>query len=198
MTLSGIALAFAMLVSPCDHRAVSGEYDAEIKQAVAHYWPMEDRIYWCDYKAQLYVESALDPNATSPVGARGLAQVMPTTWKELAPKAGLLDESPYSARGSIRAGAYYLSWLGKRFTEPRDGPCENGVKQAAYNTGARNVWRAQTVMRRRGYTALCFDEIRKGLPEVTGKTRHGDDQLRGSGLPTGRKNCEQERDHIEQ
>ena len=47
-------------------------YDSMIQSAVKKFWPdYPDHLNW---KAQLYQESKLDPDATSPGGAQGLAQ----------------------------------------------------------------------------------------------------------------------------
>ncbi|HET9226413.1 MAG TPA: transglycosylase SLT domain-containing protein [Thermoanaerobaculia bacterium] len=82
-------------------------------------------------------ESAFDPRATSPVGARGLMQLMPATAREMADR---LDKS-YGADGlydpelSIELGAAYLAQLIKMF----DGNVELAV--ASYNGGPNRILR---------------------------------------------------------
>ena len=131
VSLAGVVTALAMLVGECGHHTVPSRYDFQIRLAVDHYWPVEARPYWCAYKAQLVAESALDPNAVSPAGARGIAQIMPATWEEVKPRAGLMDASPHDATASIRAGAYYMGWLRSRWTEPRAERCRLEIQQAA-------------------------------------------------------------------
>lgn len=57
-------------------------------------------------KAQVKAESAFNPKAKSPVGAKGLAQFMPATWKEWGGGTDILDPE-----SNIKAQARYMSWL---------------------------------------------------------------------------------------
>ena len=82
-------------------------------------------------------ESAFDPRATSPVGARGLMQLMPATASEMA---GRLDvrypaDGLYDPEFSIALGAAYLAQLIKMF----DGNVELAV--ASYNGGPNRILR---------------------------------------------------------
>ncbi|MCT4627952.1 transglycosylase SLT domain-containing protein [Halodesulfovibrio sp.] len=76
---------------------------------------------WRWYKAQLYQESMLNPKAVSPVGAKGLAQFMPATWKEIATLRGYGYASPHSPKYAIDAGAYYMAKLRRGWSSPRPG-----------------------------------------------------------------------------
>lgn len=82
-------------------------------------------------------ESSFNPRATSPVGARGLMQLMPSVGRSLAGSqriAGYTDESLYDPAVSIRLGTRHLSSLF------RGG---NSVERvlAAYNAGESRVTR---------------------------------------------------------
>jgi soluble lytic murein transglycosylase-like protein len=72
-------------------------------------------------------ESKYDPHAVSPVGARGLMQMMPATAKRF----GLKD--PEDAVANVEAGTKYLKWLLKRF----DG--DVSLALAGYNAGEGSV-----------------------------------------------------------
>ncbi|WP_225896825.1 lytic transglycosylase domain-containing protein [Brevundimonas goettingensis] len=65
-------------------------------------------------RAVIQAESAFDRMATSPVGAMGLMQVMPATYRELRTRYGLGGD-PYHPRDNILAGAAYLRELYDRF-----------------------------------------------------------------------------------
>jgi soluble lytic murein transglycosylase-like protein len=76
--------------------------------------------------AVIRVESAFQPHAVSPKGARGLMQLMPATGEAL----GLVD--PFDPEANIRAGARYLGAQLSRFSSIEEA-------LAAYNAGPGNV-----------------------------------------------------------
>lgn len=166
----GIAAALALLLTPCDQPGFPARYDAMIQSAVEHHWPVEARPYWCRYKSQLVEESGLRPGAVSPVGARGLAQFMPRTWADVRRSARLdPTATPHDARAAIRAGAWYTGWIRSRWSEPRGERCRQDLVAASYNSGLGHQVRAQRLARAAGRPGLCFDDLRRHLPEVTGR-----------------------------
>lgn len=83
-------------------------------------------------------ESLFRPRATSWVGARGLAQVMPETGTGIAQSLGVDDfsiDDLYRPVVSVRFGTYYL---GQRIGD-MEGSMHGGL--AAYNGGLGNAWR---------------------------------------------------------
>ena len=83
-------------------------------------------------------ESRFDPQATSSVGARGLAQIMPATGGDIAANLGLSDYTPdalYHPFRSVQFGAYYL---GQRLND-MGGSVAGAL--AAYNAGLGNALR---------------------------------------------------------
>ncbi len=83
-------------------------------------------------------ESRFDPQATSAVGARGLAQIMPATGGDIATNLGLSDYTPdqlYHPFRSVQFGAYYL---GQRMHD-MGGSAAGAL--AAYNAGIGNALR---------------------------------------------------------
>ena len=88
-------------------------------------------------------ESALYPLAQSPVGARGLMQLMPATAKETAAKLGVPyrnEQQLFDPTMNIRLGSAYL----KRLLDVYDG--NRILAAAAYNAGPGRVkrWRDQS------------------------------------------------------
>lgn len=72
----------------------------------------------------IQVESEGNPKAVSSVGAQGLGQFMPDTWKEVAPAGA----DPFDPQANIDATAKYLSQLYSKFRDWR-------LVGAAYNGG---------------------------------------------------------------
>lgn len=139
----GLALLLGALMG-CSS-AIAGpvypnRYDGEIASAVKTYWPDYPRP--ASWKAQLYAESRLDPRAVSPVGAAGLAQFMPATWRDITRELRLGAVSPH-APIAIEAGAYYMAKLRQMWRNGRSPHDRQPLAQASYNAGAGNIINAQ-------------------------------------------------------
>lgn len=78
-------------------------------------------------------ESGFNPRAKSPVGARGLMQIMPNTAKEIAAELGIASYDLNDPRTNIRFGTYYY----KKMLDMFNGDPEKAW--AAYNGGAKDV-----------------------------------------------------------
>ncbi|MFH1077477.1 MAG: lytic transglycosylase domain-containing protein [Pseudomonadota bacterium] len=96
-------------------------YDSFIDQAAKSY-----NLPFRLLKALIKVESNFNPRAISNKGARGLAQIMPGTGRDM----GLLD--PFDPKGNIFAGAKYLKRLLNKFNDLK-------LALAAYNAGPETV-----------------------------------------------------------
>lgn len=158
-----------LLPSPSSARVFSAKYDAAIQKSVKRHWP--DFPYWRAWKGQLYQESRLDPDAVSPVGARGLAQFMPGTWKMMVREMRLgMKASPHSEI-AIEAGAYYMAKLRRQWSAPRPQGDRHALAAASYNAGLGHLLKAQKLC---GGKNLYADIIRC-LPRVTG--RHSEETI---------------------
>ncbi len=84
--------------------------------------------------AVIKCESGFDPNAVSPVGARGLMQIMPETfhWLQTKTEETLVDDALFDPETSIRYGCLMLSILLRQFQTPHTAIC-------AYHAGMGNV-----------------------------------------------------------
>jgi soluble lytic murein transglycosylase-like protein len=87
---------------------------------------------WQWLKAQAYVESGLDPQATSWTGAKGLAQFTDATWAEWANRLALPNADVRNPEHAIMLQTHYMTWLLER-----TGAIEYAL--AAYNWGVGNV-----------------------------------------------------------
>lgn len=77
-------------------------------------------------------ESAFDPKAVSPTGAQGLAQIIPSTARQIQKALAVKEYDAFDMHHNIRFGAYYLSRLIDRFTDT-----SNALR--AYNAGPEYV-----------------------------------------------------------
>jgi soluble lytic murein transglycosylase len=103
-----------------------------VQETRAH--DVDPRLFY----ALLRQESLFNPGATSWVGARGLAQVMPSTGQGIAQNLGVADfqlDDLYRPQVSIEFGAFYL---GQRLQDMEGSP--HGAL-AAYNGGLGNAQR---------------------------------------------------------
>ena len=123
------ALDDAELVDDLPDHAVPDAYKAKVAELSARFDLSPSLI-----EALVWQESRWRENAVSPVGARGLAQLMPGTARDL----GVDPNDPFA---NLEGGARYLREQLDRF----DGDLEKAL--AAYNAGPGRVIRAGGVPR---------------------------------------------------
>jgi len=120
---------------------------------------------WRLFKAQAMAESNIDMNAKSWVGARGIMQLMPSTFREVKsriPEIGAIDKPEWN----IAAGVYYdrqlyLQWLNQQ------GDLDSGpFMMASYNAGRGTLLRAQGIAKRRVLDPSQWLNITTIAPEV--------------------------------
>jgi soluble lytic murein transglycosylase-like protein len=136
-------------------------YRAEIEDAIDAYWAAYP--YATLWAAQIYQESLCDPRAVSAVGARGLAQFMPATWREVSGQLRLPPNSTPHERIAIRAGVFYMARLSAGWTARRPAHERHRLAQASYNAGMGTVLRTQGA----SDGALKFAGIAPHLPRET-------------------------------
>ncbi|TSC96417.1 MAG: soluble lytic murein transglycosylase, partial [Candidatus Berkelbacteria bacterium Licking1014_2] len=90
--------------------------------------------------AMIYTESGFTPEAISPVGARGLMQIMPGTGAGIARDLGVADYNAnmlFDPAINIRFGAFYIKGLLNDYGNDLD------LALMGYNggRGAANMWR---------------------------------------------------------
>ncbi|MCB1722984.1 MAG: transglycosylase SLT domain-containing protein [Chromatiaceae bacterium] len=135
------ALAIAGIDANVRHERWTGEFDYLFRKYTKHYFGAHFDWHW--FKAQAIAESALNPDAKSPMGATGLMQVLPGTYKEIK------EQIPYIAniedpRWNVAAGIYYDRQLYRKWKQKHDiGTNERlNFAFASYNAGYGNVLKA--------------------------------------------------------
>jgi membrane-bound lytic murein transglycosylase MltF len=160
-TLAEMAAHCLMLVGPA--QAWTSRFDPHFQHYPKRYFGADFEWLW--WKAQAIAESDLDLMARSWCGARGVMQVMPGTWNEMAPKLGL--SNPWEVRQSIQAGVYHDASMWAIWKAPR--PLEERIAftLASYNAGPGHIIKAQGLVP--GGQSNAWSPAATQLHRVTGK-----------------------------
>ena len=137
-------------------------YDAHFRAAVFLYWPPPVKEQWDKLLAQCKVESGLKTDAESPVGAVGVCQFMPGTWKDWLKVNKNLGKDRRDAVSNINAAAWYMAKMLQFWYAPRAWECREELAWASYNWGAGNVHNQQ-----KKYGGACLADFGHDLPEET-------------------------------
>lgn len=123
---------------------------------------------WRHFKAQAIAESRLKANARSQVGALGIMQIMPATFKEIRKKNPIIKGTRKQPRWNIAAGIYYDRLIWKVWKAKRSFLDRLRFTFGAYNAGKVNIFRAQKIAKSKGLNPNAWASITKSLPLVTG------------------------------
>ena len=147
---------------PSGYKRFTDEYDDWFEKYTGRYLPFHE--YYV-VKAQCYQESLLKADAESPVGAQGLCQFMPGTWRDTAKSLQFsATDNAFNPERSIQAAAYYDGRLRKTWKSDRPEKDRMNLVFASYNAGAGHLINAQKVC---GGPNL-YDDIVICLPQITG------------------------------
>ena len=127
------------------HKHWTSKFDRHFKKNTKHYFGPGVDWHW--FKAQGIAESGLNPKAKSAVGAIGIMQIMPSTYKEILlkkPNLGKIEEP----RWNIAAAIYYNRQLYKRWKKKDISVDERmNFTFASYNAGFNRVLKARKKLR---------------------------------------------------
>lgn len=159
-------LILLLALSVCASSSASlfrSDWDRDFKNATDTFLP--PGTDWRLLKAQCYQESRLDALAVSPVGAAGLCQFMPGTWREVSGPLGLKPGDTWLPEASIRAAGYYMGKLHHTWRADRPMMDRHMLALASYNAGAGHLINAQ----RHCGGGNLYAQIIPCLPRITGK-----------------------------
>jgi membrane-bound lytic murein transglycosylase F len=150
-------------------KKVSERYDPAFRKYTKRYFgPAFD---WRYFKAQGFAESGLKANATSWVGARGVMQLMPSTYKEIAshrPDFGTIDQPEWNIAAGIMHDRYL--WGLWKTNVPDDE--RHRFMFASYNAGEGTIGRAFAAAKTQG-SAPLWSSVELIAPRV-GRWRYSE------------------------
>jgi membrane-bound lytic murein transglycosylase MltF len=120
---------------------------------------------WKYFKAQGFAESGLKADATSWVGARGVMQLMPSTYQEIAshrPEFGAIDQPEWNIAAGIMHDHYLWELWGKGIPQEE----RHRFMFASYNAGEGTISRAIAVARNNGSEPV-WSNVALIAPSVT-------------------------------
>ena len=120
---------------------------------------------WKLFKAQSIAESSMNENAQSPVGARGLMQLMPSTFAEIQssnPEFEKIDDPVWN----IAAGIYYDRTLFRAWKEIDSVDEKLNFTFGSYNAGRGTIMKAQLKAKEQNLDHTYWENIVSIAPEV--------------------------------
>ena len=153
------------------------EYYELYTQAISEIWehskiiagiPLENWLI-----AQSVQESRFNENATSPVGAKGIAQFMEATAKEVAHELKHLELfkdgfDRTNPKQSIFAQVYYMNKLFNTWNWKRTDTSRMQLSLASYNAGIGNIITAQKASSNKS-SKKCIKNWKNNKPNISKK-----------------------------
>jgi membrane-bound lytic murein transglycosylase F len=158
-----VLLAACWLTSVAEAQTVSSRYDHVFRKYTKRFFGVG--FDWRMFKAQAMTESSLNPDATSPAGARGLMQLMPSTFLEVQsknPAWASIDDPEWN----IAAGIYHDRRLWVLWRDSVDGNDHRHFMFGSYNAGRSPILRAQGLARRLSLDPRFWASIEAVAPRV--------------------------------
>jgi membrane-bound lytic murein transglycosylase F len=146
-------------------QAVTQRYDPTFRKYSKRFFGVG--FDWRLFKAQGMTESNLNPNAQSWVGARGIMQLMPSTFLDIQtrnPAWSSIDDLEWN----IAAGIYYDRHLWLQWRDSVDTEDHRYFMFASYNAGRIPILRARDLARQRTLDPRYWSSVEVVAPEVRG------------------------------
>jgi soluble lytic murein transglycosylase-like protein len=123
---------------------------------------------WRVFKAQGLAESNLDSAARSHVGARGVMQLMPSTYREICSRNPEITSTIDDPHGNIAAGISYDRRLWLQWQQDSVEYHRREFMFASYNAGRGTIIGAQRAARAAQLDARAWPNIETVAPRVRG------------------------------
>lgn len=137
-------------------------YDAIFRKYTKRYFGVG--YDWRVFKAQAMAESEMNPNAVSWVGARGIMQLMPSTYRQIQSRAGFgaIDDPEWNiAAGILHSRGLWRTWERDSIhTDRRE------FMFASYNAGEGTIRNAQKACVARALDHRAWLSVEQVAPQV--------------------------------
>ena len=157
------ALAVSMPSRGAAQRVPTDKYDTYFRKYAKRYFGVG--FDWKLFKAQGMAESGLSPTAKSWVGARGIMQLMPSTYREISthrPEMTAIDDPQWNiAAGIMHDRDMWTLW---RDSVPDDDRWR--FMFGGYNAGEGTIFRAQGVAKASKLNERTWPNIESVAPTV--------------------------------
>jgi len=138
-------------------------YDATFRKYSKRYFGIGHD--WRVFKAQAMAESEMNPNAVSWVGARGLMQLMPSTYKGIQSRStgwGSIDDPEWN----IAAGILHDRYLWRKWERDSIHTDRREFMFASYNAGEGTIMNAQRACVAKSLDRRAWRSVETVAPEV--------------------------------
>jgi soluble lytic murein transglycosylase-like protein len=138
-------------------------YDATFRKYSKRYFGVG--YDWRIFKAQAMAESEMNPDARSWVGARGLMQLMPSTFKEIQSRSatlGSIDDPEWN----IAAGIMHDRGLWRRWERDSIDVDRREFMFASYNAGEGTIMNAQRACVAKALDQRSWSSVEAVAPNV--------------------------------
>jgi soluble lytic murein transglycosylase-like protein len=162
LALLALGIAIPAIVSAQGQRDAD-RYDQTFRKYTKRYFGVG--YDWRVFKAQALAESQMNPNARSWVGARGLMQLMPSTYNEIQSRAsgfGSIDDPEWN----IAAGIMHDRSLWRRWERDSIDVDRREFMFASYNAGEGTIMSAQRACRARSLDQRAWRSVETVAPDV--------------------------------
>jgi membrane-bound lytic murein transglycosylase MltF len=158
-------LSLVCVAGACAQSAAPDRFDDTFRKYSKRYFGAG--FDWRIFKAQGMTESNLKPDATSRVGARGLMQLMPSTFGEIRSKNPEFSDIN-DPEWNIAAGISYNRRLWRQWAAGTAGADRKDFMFGSYNAGRGTILRAQKVAIVKSLDERVWSSIKNVAPDVPG------------------------------
>jgi membrane-bound lytic murein transglycosylase F len=162
-----VAVLLLATIAPSVSRAQAkrdvDRYDATFRKYSKRYFGVG--YDWRVFKAQAMAESEMNPNARSWVGARGLMQLMPSTFKEIQSRSsalGSIDDPEWN----IAAGIMHDRGLWRLWERDSIDVDRREFMFASYNAGEGTIMNAQRACVAKSLDHRAWSSVEVVAPNV--------------------------------